>query len=54
VQKRDWQISRFNGFQFSPKPLKRFVVLSVGYSWPKPGVNETSLSIGTKATNGAA
>jgi sec-independent protein translocase protein TatC len=45
VRKRDWPASRFNGFQLSPKPLKRFFVLSVGCTWLKPGVNERSLGI---------
>jgi hypothetical protein len=30
--------------------LKRFVVLSGGCTWLKPGVNEKSLGIRTKAT----
>jgi len=40
----------FNGFQLSSKPLKLVVVLSVGCTWLKPGVNEKSLGIRTKAT----
>jgi hypothetical protein len=50
VRQRERPASRFNGFQLSSKPLKRFVVLSVGCTWLKPGVNEKSLGIRTKAT----
>jgi hypothetical protein len=49
VRTEERTASRFSGFRLSSKPLKRFVVLSVGCTWLKPGVNEKSLAIHTKA-----